>query len=110
MNGVDASHGLMAELLSGTRGLTVLALTTGVLVSLIVLALFRRRVQRSIAPDTPSASRTGSNQDSVRSASSRAPRPPIAWHTLNRAAIRHRAGLARLYMWGGVGLAVALAG
>jgi hypothetical protein len=88
----------------------VAALVTAVPVSLGILAFFRRRVLRSILPEAASSSRTRPKQDSVLSASDRTPRPPIAWRTLNQAATRHRAGLARVYLLGGVGLAVALAG
>lgn len=110
VNGVDPFNVLLTEVLAGTRGLTVLSLATAVLVSLGVLAFFRRRVRRSITPESPSTSRTMPGPDLAVSASERATRPPITWRTLNQAAIRHRAGLARLYMLGGVGLAVALAG
>ena len=110
MNGVDPFNELLVEVLSGARGVAIVALATAVLASLGVLAFFRRRVLRSITPKAPSTSRTKPMQDSALSASDRATRPPIAWRTLNQAAVRHRAGLARMYMLGGVGLAVALAG
>ncbi len=86
------------------------ALVTAVPVSLGVLAFFRRRVLRSITPEAPSTSETRPKPDSAVSASGQASRPPVAWHTLAQAATRHRAGLARLYILGGLGLAVALAG
>ena len=99
--------------MDGVRVLVALvalvAIVTAVLVSFGVLAFFRRRVLRSITPEAPSTSRTKPEPDSAVSASDRATRPPIAWHTLTRAATRHRAGLARTYLLGGVGLAVALA-
>ena len=111
MNGVEFSASLAANLLSSAVILsTMLALVTAVPVSLGVLAVFRRRVRRSMTPDVPSTARTTPQHDSVPQAPDRATRPPIEWRTLSQAAIRHRAALARMYLLGGVGLAAALAG
>lgn len=110
MNGVDPFNELLVVVLSGARGAAILALATAVLASLGVLAFFRRRVLRSITPKAPSTSRARPMQDSALSTSDRVIRLPIAWRTLHQAAVRHRAALARMYMLGGVGLAVALAG
>ena len=107
---VDPFNQLVMEAVDGVRALTVGALMTAVLVSFGVLAFFRRRVRRSITSKAPSTSPMGPTQDSALSASDRAITPPIVWSTLNHTATRHRAGLARVYIFGGVGLAIALAG
>ena len=110
MNGVDPFNVMLAATPQATGGVVLLALATAVLSSFGVLAFFRFRVLRSITPKSPSTSMTMPGADRALSASEHATRPPIAWRMLNQAAIRHRAGLARIYVLGGVGLAVALAG
>jgi hypothetical protein len=110
MNGNAVVAKAVAELLSmAPQMATILALGMAVPVSLGVLAFYRRRILRSMTTRAPSALSTVPNQDPASSASGRPTRPPIAWHRVNRAAIEHRAGLARVYILGGVGLAAALA-
>jgi hypothetical protein len=109
MNGVDPFDQLLFEVLSGARGVAIAALITAVPASLIVLAVFRRRVLRSITPKASLISKTPQTQQSAPAVPNQTARPPIEWHRLNQAALSHRAGLARVYILGGIGLAAALA-
>ena len=107
--GVDPFNQLLLEALSGARFATLYALGAAVLASFGVLAFFRRRVQRSMSPKTPSAAKPEPIPESTLSTPERAPRAPVPWHTLSQAAVGHRAGLARMYLLAGAGLAVGLA-
>jgi len=113
MNGVDFDAvvaNAVAEILSGAAPLAALfAVLIAVPVSLGVLAFFRYRVRRSMTPKSSSTPKGEPKPEAAPLASDRATRPPIEWHQLEQAATDHRAGLARLYIWGGVGLAAALA-
>jgi hypothetical protein len=110
MNGVTPFNVLAAQMVAAIVVIsTALAFMTGVPASLGVLAFFRRRVLRSMTLKDQQGPTTTLTLDTAPPAAHRAIGPPIEWRTLGQAATDHRAGLARLYLLGGVALAAALA-
>ncbi|HEU4691181.1 MAG TPA: hypothetical protein VFS23_22595 [Vicinamibacterales bacterium] len=98
----------MAEI-QGTPALAIPSLIAAIVVSLPVLALYRRRVQRSlIAPDTQAPS-PPANASAASSVSGQSGDSRIPWPTLADEAVGHRSRLMRLYLVAGIALALVLA-
>jgi hypothetical protein len=110
----------LAELSGIGAGLAPIIFGVAVSASFVVLAIFRRRVRRSLEreqprPETPhSQTLAAADAEPTRHERSIAVQPdPVPsesrWSALAIDATGHRKRLARLYMIGGVGLAVAFA-
>ncbi len=85
------------------------SLVVAVVVSFLILSLYRRRVQRSLAATETRAATVAASADGDSSASGQHRDLPIPWSTLGGEAVGHRSRLLRLYLVAGVALALALA-
>lgn len=95
--------------IQGTPALAIPSLIAAIVVSLPILSLYRRRVQRSlIAPDTQAPS-PPANASAAPSVSGQSGDSPIPWPTLADEAVGHRSRLMRLYLVAGIALALVLA-
>jgi hypothetical protein len=115
----------VSKLGSDPEGLAFVIFWVAVVASFLVLSVFRRRVLRSLAEKQTSGAETHHSGPAVASAPSAeagprerelsaALRPQISlpvssWHALSAEARRHRSSLAKSYVVGGLGLAIALA-
>ena len=98
----------LAEVQGASR-LAFPSLVVAVAVSLPILSLYRRRVQRSLVAPEIQTSGTPANTDAVSSPSNRPGDSPIPWSTLVGESVGHRSRLLRLYLVAGAVLALALA-
>ncbi len=112
--------GWLTELSGIGAGLAPIIFVVAVFASFLVLAIFRRRVRRSLEHEQPRQETQHSQafaatdaEPTIRERSIAAhpdPTPPDSrWPALLSEAIGHRRRLARLYTIAGVGLAIALA-